>query len=129
MPRRLLLATIAALTLSASVLGAAEEPLEPTSNPGEFGVMLTCSARLPAVVVGCFAERTVLVLGGFEVAVGVDAQVAFSDASTGHLAPYAVLAYYGPAWSAWAELRLPHLDGVPVLGDPDYLRFGFSMRL
>lgn len=122
MRRRLLLITI----LAPLLLGSAHAE-------GESGALLanttlTCSARLPAAVVGCFVERPLLVLGPVEVALGVDAQAAFSDAHRGHLAPYAVLAWYADTWSAWAELRLPELAGLHPLGDPDYLRFGFSYR-
>ena len=118
-------------------LGSAQEAASPGSvaveqpvrNPDRFGVTLTCSARLPTVVVGCFAERPVLVVGAFELAIGVDAQVAFSNAARGHLAPYAVLAWYGETASAWVELRLPELNGLQPIGDPDFLRLGFSLRL
>lgn len=128
---RLLLATILALTLLGSALAegdATENVVSPT-----FSVLsnttLTCSARLPAAVVGCWIERPLLVLGAFEVAIGVDAQAALTNAYRGHLAPYAVLAYYGEALSAWAEIRLPELDGLQPLGDPDWLRLGFSLTL
>ncbi|MFA5567620.1 MAG: hypothetical protein WC972_03130 [Trueperaceae bacterium] len=131
MVRRLLLATILATTLIGSVAAAEGEPT--TENVVEaapaFGVTLTCSARLPTAVVGCFAERPVLVVGAFELAIGVDAQVVFSDAARGHLAPYAVLAWYGETASAWVELRLPELNGLQPIGDPDFLRLGFSLRL
>lgn len=121
-PRRLLLA----ITLALLLLGSAHaegEPGSPLAN-----TTLACSARLPTGVVGCFVERPLLVLGPVEVALGVDAQAAFSDAHRGHLAPYAVLAYYGDALSAWVEFRLPELAGLHPIGDPDYLRFGFSYR-
>lgn len=131
---RRILATILALALAGSALAEGEPSgnpgeLQPTSNSGEFGVTLTCSARLPTGVVGCFIERPVLVLGALEVALGVDAQANFSNAASGHLAPYVLLAVYQETWSAWAEVRLPELYNVPVLGDPDYLRVGFSLRL
>lgn len=138
MPRRLtlLLITTLALTSLGSALAEGEaEPvgnpdtIELSGNPGTFGVTLTCSARLPTAVVGCFAELPVLVLGAFEVAIGVDAQVAFTDAARGHLAPYAVISYYGDSWAAWTEIRLPELHGLQPLGDPDWLRLGFSVRL
>lgn len=131
--RTLLLITLLALTFSASAQDAASPENvaveQPVGNPGKFGVTLTCSARLPTAVVGCFLERPVLVLGPVEVAIGVDAQAAFSDAARSHLAPYAVLAYYGADLSAWVELRLPELNGLQPLGDPDWLRLGVSWRL
>lgn len=131
---RRILATILALALAGSALADGEPSgnpgeLQPTSNSGEFGVTLTCSARLPTGVVGCFVERSVLVLGALEVAVGVDAQAAFTGAARGHVAPYALVAWYSTAWSAWAEVRLPELDGLKPLGDPDWLRLGFSLKL
>lgn len=128
--RRLpLLVTILALLL----LGSAHAEGDATENVAPaFSVLsnatVTCSARLPAAVVGCFAERPVLVLGDFEVALGIDAQAALTNDHRGHLAPYAVLAYYGEVLSAWVELRLPELAGLHPLGDPDYLRIGFSYR-
>ena len=134
MRRTLLLAILLAWMSLGSALAEGEPPTtenvveQPAGNPDRFGVALTCSARLPTAVVGCFLERPVLVLGAFEVAVGVDAQVAFSDAAQGHLAPYAVLAYYGDDLSAWVELRMPELNGLQPLGDPDYLRLGFTAR-
>src|SRR5690606_8427440 len=131
MRRRLLLITILAPLLlgSAHAEGDATESVAPPAFSVLSNTTLSCSARLPAAVVGCFVERPVLVLGPFEVALGVDAQAAFSDAHRGHLAPYAVLAWYADTWSAWAELRLPELAGLHPLGDPDFLRLGFSLRL
>ena len=130
MPRRLLLA----ITLALLLLGSAHAEGDATENvaPPAFSVLsnttLACSARLPAAVIGCYVERPLLVLGDFELALGIDAQAALTDAYRGHLAPYAVLAYYGSALSAWVELRLPELAGLHPLGDPDYLRVGFSYR-
>lgn len=126
---RRLLALILFVTLSlGSAQDAADEPVE-VVEPATFGVTLTCSARLPTAVVGCWVERPLLVLGSFEVAVGVDAQAALTNDYRGHLAPYAVLAFYGETASAWIELRLPELAGLRPLGDPDYLRLGFSLTL
>ena len=114
MRRRLLLITIVALLLSVSGAegSSATEDVAPS-----FSVLsnatLSCSARLPATVVGCFIERPLLVLfNTVELALGIDAQAAFSDAHRGHLAPYLVAAYYGDALSAWIELRLPELAGL-----------------
>lgn len=134
-PRHLLLAMTAAMTL----LGSAHAAGEPVGNPDTmptatepvaepFGVTLTCSARLPTAVAGCFLERRIATWGAFEIAVGVDMQASFSDAAQGHLAPYAVLSWFGETASAWVEVRLPELNGVPALGDSDYVRLGFSTR-
>lgn len=131
---RRLLATLLALTLLGSALaeGEGQDTTENGSVAPAFSVLsnttLTCSARLPAAVVGCFLERPVLTLGAFEVAVGVDAQAALTDAAQGHLAPYVVAAYYGETLAAWIELRLPEIHGLHPLGDPDFLRAGFSYR-
>lgn len=134
MPRRLLLAiTLALLLLGSAHAEGGSNNTENGSVPPAFSVLsnvtVTCSARLPATVVGCFVERPVLVLGDFELALGIDAQAALTNAYTGHLAPYAVLAYYGEALSAWVEVRLPELAGLQPLGDPDWLRLGFSLTL
>lgn len=133
MPRRprLLLAILLALTLLGSAHAGGEAPgLAPAPA---FSVVanttLTCSARLPAVVVGCYWERPVLVLGPVELAVGLDAQAALrGDFEDAHLAPYLIAAVYLDAWSAWVELRLPELAGLRPIGDPDFLRVGFSYR-
>lgn len=122
------LITIVALLLLGSV-AAEDSSTESVVTPAAFGVTLTCSARLPTAVVGCFVERPVLVLGAFELAIGLDAQASFTHAAQGHLAPYAVLAWYGDTASAWLEIRLPEFQGLAPLGDPDYLRLGFSLRL
>lgn len=130
MPRRLrlLLATLLASALfgSASAEGDAPEPAP------AFGVLanatISCSAAWPSTTVGCFVELPVLVLGGLELAVGVDAQALLSGTlDDAHLAPYGILAYYSGTWSAWLELRLPEL--APVIGNPEYLRVGFSLRI
>jgi len=93
------------------------------------GSSITCSSTWPSAVVGCFWERPVLVLGALELALGVDAQATLSGSFDDmHLAPYLIAAWYGEQASAWAELRLPELSGVPVLGSPDWLRVGFTLR-
>lgn len=74
-------------------------------------------------------ERLLWAVGPLEVAAGVDAQAAFSGATQGHVAPYAVVSWFASSWSAWAEVRLPELNGVPLLGDSDWLRIGFSTRI
>lgn len=128
---RLLLATLLASTLLGSALAEGEAPA--AAPPPAFSVLanstLTCSARLPTAVVGCFLERPVLVLGALELAVGVDAQAALrAGLEDAHLAPYLIAAVYQEALSAWLEVRLPELAGLHPIGDPDYLRVGFSIR-
>lgn len=129
MPRRLrlLLATLLVLTLLGSASAEGDAPAAPA-----FGVLanatVSCSAAWPSTTVGCFVERPVLVLGGLELAVGVDAQALLSGTlDDAHLAPYGILAYYADTWSAWLELRLPEL--APTIGNPEYLRVGFSLRI
>ena len=136
MRRLLLLVTIAGLLATGSAQDAADgqDTTESGSVPPTptFSVLrnttITCSARLPAAVVGCYVERPLLVLGPVELAIGVDAQAALRSDHGTHLAPYVVAAAYLDTWSAWIELRLPELAGLHPLGDPDYLRFGLSYR-
>lgn len=65
-----------------------------------------------------------------ELAIGVDAQVILSGSwEDAHVAPYFVLAWYGPTAGAWLEARLPDLPGVPVLGSSDWLRAGVTIRI
>lgn len=127
----LLLITLLALTSLGSAQDAANEPV---GNPDTFNVLagssITCSTAWPSATVGCWWERPLLVLGAVEFAVGVDAQAVLTGGlHDAHLAPYLVAAAYLDTWSAWAELRLPELSGVPVLGSPDWLRVGFTLRL
>lgn len=129
---RLLIVTLVMMLVGSA---AADDNAETLVGPHETPVFslsrnttLSCSARLPSGVFGCFIERPVIVLGNFEFAVGVDVQLPFRDISQSHLAPYGIFAYYADTWSAWAELRLPELAGVPVIGDADYLRIGFTTR-
>ena len=130
---RLLLVTIVALLLSGSALAEGASTTEDVAPPA-FSVLsnatLSCSARLPATVVGCFIERPLLVLfNTVELAIGVDAQAALTNDYRGHLAPYIVAAFYGEALSAWIEVRLPELAGLHPLGDPDFIRAGFAYRI
>ena len=135
MPRRPLLV----ITLALLLLGSAHAEGDATENVAPpFSVLsnttLTCSARLPTAVVGCYVERPLFVLGPVELAIGVDAQAVLhtcvhEHGCVGtHVAPYAVLAIYQERWSAWAELRLPEIHGLHPIGDPDWLRAGFSVR-
>lgn len=133
MPRRQLLATLLATMLLASGLAGATDPPTTENVAAPFSVLanssITCSTAWPSSVTGCWWERPVLVLGAFEVAVGIDAQAALTGTlDDAHLAPYLIAAWYGEQASAWAELRLPELSGVPVLGSPDWLRVGFTLR-
>ena len=113
MARRLLLSTILAMTLTGSALAAGS---------------VTCSVT-PAVG-GCYYERIVAELFGVEFAVGVDAQAAWGDGRTGHLAPYGSIAYYAPTWSAWLEVFMPQAaPSVPIVGRSDWFRLGFTWRV
>lgn len=137
MTRRLilLLAMALAMTALASVTVDAEDPTlsvtEDVDLAPAFSVLhnatLSCSVKLPSGTLGCFLERPVFVLGGLEVAVGVDAQAVLTGGGDAHLAPYGIIAYYADTWSAWLEVMLPEL-GVPVLGAPDWMRVGFTYR-
>lgn len=127
-PRRLLLITILALTLFGSALAEGEATTEPIAG-FLSGSSITCSTAWPSSTTGCWWEKRVLVLGAVELAVGVDAQAVLTGGlNDAHLAPYLIAAWYGEQASAWAELRLPELSGVPVLGSPDWLRVGFTLR-
>ncbi len=121
---RRLIITLAATTLIANGIAAAEDTPEPFSVL--TNATLSCSIKAPSLIVGCYLERPVAVFGGLELAVGVDAQAALRGGDS-HLAPYGIAAYYAPTWSAWLEVMLPDL-GIPVIGAPDWLRFGFSYR-
>ena len=75
---------------------------------------------------GCYVERAVLTLGAFEVSLGIDAQAAWSEARTSHLTGYLLAGWYQPTYSVWAEFAIP--NAVPVIGRPDAVRAGFSIR-
>lgn len=130
MPRRPLLA----ITLALLLLGSAHAEGDATENVAPaFSVLsnttLTCSARLPAAVIGCYVERPLLVLGSFEAAIAVDAAFAYGDPQGTYLAPMLSLAWYGETASVWVEVTLP-ADALPVphLGRGDWARIGFSYR-
>lgn len=124
----LLLATLLATTALAS--GTAEGEAEASAFTVLANSTISCSAAWPSTTLGCFWERPVLVLGDFEVAVGLDAQTVLTGAlADSHLAPYLIVAAYLESWSAWAEVRLPELSGIPVIGSPDWLRIGFTYRI
>ncbi len=121
--RRLLLLLIATLATTATANDNADAP-EPFSVL--TNTTLSCSAKAPSLTVGCFWERPVLVAGNLELAVGVDAQAVLTGGDA-HLAPYAIVSWFADTWSAWLEVVFPDL-GVPVIGAPDWLRVGFTMR-
>lgn len=121
--RRLLLLLIATLATTATANDNADAP-EPFSVL--TNTTLSCSLRLPDPIVGCYWERPVMVVGPFEVAVGVDAQAALSRPAESIVGGYVSVAAYYPTWSAWAELHLPRV--APVVGNPVWFRAGFSMR-
>lgn len=139
MRRRLV--TILATTLLASGIAAAQEPIDPHPEPTPVeapspfaGVTVACSVAAPSLVTGCWVERPAFTLGAFEVAVGVDVQgdlgaLFAGESGASHIAPYAVLAWYGDASSVWVELRLPRLGNVPLIGAADALRVGFTHRI
>lgn len=127
--RRVLVALLLTALLGSGLAGA-EGTTEDGAEPSQaFGVTITCSARLPTAVVGCFLERDLFRLGPLSVTLGVDAQAALGSDGRGHLAPYALAAWYSGSWGAWVEVRLPELNGLKPLGDPDWLRLGFSLTL
>lgn len=130
-PHRLLLATILAMTLLASANAEGDTTTEPVEGPFSVtaNTTLSCSAKLPSITLGCFWERPVLVTGPLELAVGIDAQAVLTGGGDSHLAVYGVAAWYADAWSAWLEIMLPDLFGIPLLGASDWLRIGFTLRL
>lgn len=118
--------------MSGSALAERDTPTTENVAPPAFlaGSSVTCSTAWPSATLGCWWERPVLVLGELELALGVDAQAALSGSwEDAHLAPYLILAWYGPTVGAWLEARLPDLPGVPLLGSSDWLRLGFSYRV
>jgi hypothetical protein len=72
-------------------------------------------------------EAPVWTSGDFEVALGVDTQVAWSATRASYLAPYVIAAYYGPTWSVWGEFAIPE-SRIPHLGKPDPWRLGVRWR-
>jgi len=125
----LLLAILLATTALASGTADAEPPTEESAFSVLANSTISCSAAWPSTTVGCFWECPVLVLGGLEVAVGLDAQAVLTGELDGHLAPYVIVAAYLDTWSVWTEVRLPELAGIRPLGASDWLRVGFSIRI
>lgn len=140
--RHVRITMILAMMLIASV--AVAEGEENLSGTLLNGVSLTCSTSAPSLVTGCFAERPAATFGNIEFSVGLDVQgdlgsflkymTSGSDESLehfledSHIAPYGILAYYGEGKSFWAELRIPRLGGIPVLGASEWLRVGFTIH-
>lgn len=126
---RLLLLLLATLATTANANGT--DDANTTEDVAPFSVLanatLSCSLKAPSLTVGCYLERPVLVAGPLELSVGVDAQAALTGGES-HLAPYASASWYGGTWSAWIEVIFPDL-GIPILGAPDWLRLGFTLRL
>jgi hypothetical protein len=112
-----LLLTTLALTLGGSVLAA--------DPPSLSGYSVTCSVTLRNA--GCFVERPVWVLGPFEVAFGFDARAVWAGSERSYAAPYAILGWYEREWAAWVEIALPDTS-IPVMGKPDPIRAGFTIR-
>jgi hypothetical protein len=127
--RRRLTALLASIVIaSALAIGYAADP--PAEVPGEGirGRTLTCSANLE-LTVACFVEQTAFAVGPFEVAIGVDTRVAFRGATVDdqlEFGGYAILGWYQPDWGVWLEVHAPSL--TPVIGTPDWLRVGFTVR-
>ena len=86
---------------------------------------LACSASQN--VSGCWLEAPIYVSGPFEVGFGIDTQLGYGAGRTSFLAPYAVLGWYAPTWSVWAELALPQ-SRFPTFGKPEPWRFGVRYR-
>lgn len=129
-PLRPLLGTLVALMLLGSATAEGEAPTEAPAFSVLANATVSCSAAWPSTTVGCWLEKPLIVLGGLELAIGVDAQAAFKGTwDDAHLAPYVIAAVYFDAWSVWMEARLPELSGIPVLGTSDTLRLGFTYRI
>lgn len=139
----LLLATLLATTALASGTAEGEARTEAPAFSVLANATISCSAAWPSTTVGCWLERPILVVGPLELAISLDAQVVIGGSPVGldaqtvltgaladsHLAPYLIVAAYLESWSAWAEVRLPELSGIPVIGSPDWLRIGFTYRI
>lgn len=126
MRRRLIGALASIVIASALAIGYAQDAELP--GEGIRGRTLTCSANLE-LTVACFVEQTAFALGPFEVAIGVDTRVALRAPTIDdqlELGGYAILGWYQPTWGVWLELHAPSL--TPVIGTPDWLRAGFTVR-
>jgi len=114
------------LSMMLGTIALANEPADVSPFGVLSGSTITCSAT--GAVAGCYLERPVWVAGPLEFTVGIDAQLAYAQGRTGHLAPYAGAAWYADSWSAWLEVHLPE-SGIPTLGRPDWWRVGMTWRL
>ena len=110
--RHLLPIALLALTLSGSAVA-------------EGNRTLTCSAT--NTVAGCMIEQPAFTLGPLEVAVGVDAQLAYGGGRESHFGPYLLVGWYETSYAVWAEFHLPE-TGIPTVGRPDFWRVGFTVR-
>ena len=129
-PLRPLLATLLVLMLLGSGTAEGEARTEAPAFSVLANATISCSAAWPSTTVGCWLERPILVVGPLELAISLDAQAVLTGAlADSHLAPYLIVAAYLESWSAWAEVRLPELSGIPVIGSPDWLRIGFTYRI
>ena len=118
---RPLLAMILAGTLTGTALAnESNDEARPAA-----GITLTCSIGTSGAAV-CFAERPVLTVGSFELAVGIDTRVIFARSGEGHITGYAILGVYEPTWNAWLEIAMPSI--VPPFGKNDFARFGITFR-
>lgn len=108
------------------VIGHATAADNAGDSGGGSSNSLTCTFALPPYAT-CLWERTGWSLWGLEGAYGVQVSLDFSEGEILALSPYTILAYYADDYAIWAELRLPD-NVVPVIGDTDFLRVGFSYR-
>lgn len=121
------LAVLLALIAIASVPAIAFADDDPVGE-GIRGRTLTCSANLE-LTLACFIEQTAFAAGPFEVAVGVDTRLAFRAPTVDdqlQFGGYLVVGWYEPGWGVWTEIHVPSI--TPVIGDPDWLRVGFTVR-
>lgn len=124
--RPLLIITIVVMML----LGTATAEDNPAVDQ-DFSILrnttISCSTAFPSAKVGCFWEKPIWVIDNLEIALGIDARAAFNPVTEPTIAPYAIVAWYEPTWSAWAEFQLPDM-GITVLGSPDWFSAGFTYR-
>lgn len=125
--RRRLTALLASIVIASALAIGYAQDAEPVGE-GIRGRTLTCSANLE-LTLACFVEQVAVVFGPFEVAIGVDTRVAFRGATVDdqlEFGGYAILGWYQPTWGVWLEVHAPRL--TPVIGTPDWLRAGFTVR-
>lgn len=131
--RRLLPLLIATLLMTLGVSGTAaaeDAEVEPFSASFLSGVVVSCSTKLPSLLTGCFVEKRVISIGGFEASLALDLQAALRGTGESYLAPMLSLAYYAASWSAWLETALPAgTIPIPAIGRSDAVRIGFSYTI